>query len=372
MGTAYRKTNRGIKKGVQIVIGTPGRIMDHMRRKTLKLNNLKMVVLDEADEMLNMGFREDIETILKDTPSDRQTILFSATLSADILEIAKTYQKDSKMIKVVQKKLTVPNTQQYYYEVKRANKFEILTRLIDINNPRLSLVFCNTKKRVDEIVEQLQGRGYFADGLHGDLKQRQRDQVMDKFRNGSIDILVATDVAARGIDVDNVDAVFNYDVPQDDEYYVHRIGRTGRAGRSGKAFTLVVGREIYKLKDIQRYTNTKIKLQKVPSHRDVEEIKASMLIEEVKKIIEENKLGKERRIIDKLLEEDYTSMDIAVALLKMVLGKQSNSEEILEDSDSREKSGKTDMVRFLSISGKIKNSTERYCWGNSRRYWYTW
>ena len=167
-----------------------------MRRKTLKLNNLKMVVLDEADEMLNMGFREDIETILKDTPSDRQTILFSATLSADILEIAKTYQKDSKMIKVVQKKLTVPNTQQYYYEVKRANKFEILTRLIDINNPRLSLVFCNTKKRVDEIVEQLQGRGYFADGLHGDLKQRQRDQVMDKFRNGSIDILVATDVAA--------------------------------------------------------------------------------------------------------------------------------------------------------------------------------
>ncbi len=341
-----------LKKGVQIVIGTPGRVMDHMRRKTLKLNNLKMVVLDEADEMLNMGFREDIETILKDTPTDRQTVLFSATLPPAIIEIAKTYQKDSKMIKVVQKKLTVPNTQQYYYEVKRANKFEILTRLIDMNNPRLSLVFCNTKKRVDEIVEQLQGRGYFADGLHGDLKQRQRDQVMDKFRNESIDILVATDVAARGIDVDNVDAVFNYDVPQDDEYYVHRIGRTGRAGRSGKAFTLVVGREIYKLKDIQKYTNTKIKLERVPTLRDVEEIKTGMLIEEVKKIIEENKLGKERRIIDKLLEEDYTSMDIAVALLKMVVGKQNGSEEIINDLDLKENFQKSDMARFFINIGR--------------------
>lgn len=341
-----------LKKGVQIVIGTPGRVMDHMRRRTLKLDNLKMVVLDEADEMLNMGFRDDIETILKDTPEDRQTVMFSATLPKAILDIAKTYQKNTQMVKVVQKRLTVPNTEQYYYEVKQVNKFEILTRLIDINNPKLSLIFCNTKRKVDEVVDLLQGRGYFADGLHGDLKQRQRDQVMDKFRNGSVDILVATDVAARGIDVDNVDAVFNYDVPQDDEYYVHRIGRTGRAGRSGKAFTFVVGREIYKLKDIQRYTKTKIKLEKNPTLRDVEEIKTGTLIDQVKDIIEKNNLGKERQIIDKLLEEDYTSIDIAVALLKMVVGKQTETEEIKEEFQTKGTGAEPGMVRFFINVGK--------------------
>lgn len=344
---------KGLKKGVQIVIGTPGRIMDHMRRKTIKLQELKMVILDEADEMLNMGFREDIETILKETPEERQTILFSATMPKAIIDIATTYQKKPETVKVVRKKLTVPSIDQYYLEVKQSNKLEILTRLIDIHNPKLALLFCNTKKKVDEVVDQLKGRGYFADGLHGDMKQRQRDQVMDKFRNGNVDILVATDVAARGIDVDDVDVVFNYDVPQDDEYYVHRIGRTGRAGRTGKSFTFVVGREIYKLKDIQRYTNSKIQLEKPPTLRDVEEIKTGMLIDQVKELIENENLGKERQIIDKLIEEDYTSMDIAVALLNMVVGKQRDKETAEEEAfESRSGGAEAGMVRFFINVGK--------------------
>lgn len=344
---------KALKKGVQIVVGTPGRVMDHMRRRTLKLQNLKMVVLDEADEMLNMGFREDIETILKDTPVERQTVLFSATMPKAILDIAKIYQKNPETVKVVNKKLTVPNIEQYYFEVKQRNKLEILSRLIDIHNPTLALIFCNTKRKVDEVVDWLQGRGYFADGLHGDMKQRQRDQVMDKFRDGNVDILVATDVAARGIDVDDVDVVFNYDVPQDDEYYVHRIGRTGRAGRAGIAFTFVVGREIYKLKDIQRYTKSKIKLADTPTIGDVQEIKTKTMIEKLKNIMDNETLGKERKVIDSLLEEDYTSIDIAGALLSMIMGKEKQEEvEEMEDIKSGAESG---MVRFFINLGKNQN-----------------
>ena len=191
-------------------------------------------------------------------------MLFSATMPKPILEIAKRYLHEPEIVKVIQKELTVPKIEQYYYEVNPRKKNEVLSRLLDMYDPSLSLVFCNTKRKVDELVADLKGRGYFAEGLHGDMKQSQRDRVMNGFRNGRTDILVATDVAARGIDVDDVEAVFNYDVPQDDEYYVHRIGRTGRAGREGRAFTLVVGKEIYKLKDIQRYCKTKIRRQPIP------------------------------------------------------------------------------------------------------------
>ena len=258
-GQEISKQIRSLKGGVQIVIGTPGRVMDHLRRHTLKPQTVDIVVLDEADEMLNMGFREDIETILGQLPEERQTMLFSATMPKPILEIAKRYLHEPEIVKVIQKELTVPKIEQYYYEVNPRKKNEVLSRLLDMYDPSLSLVFCNTKRKVDELVADLKGRGYFAEGLHGDMKQSQRDRVMNGFRNGRTDILVATDVAARGIDVDDVEAVFNYDVPQDDEYYVHRIGRTGRAGREGRAFTLVVGKEIYKLKDIQRYCKTKIR-----------------------------------------------------------------------------------------------------------------
>lgn len=305
-----------LRKGTQVVIGTPGRVMDHMRRRTIKAETVQMMILDEADEMLDMGFREDIETILVKIPEEHQTLLFSATLSPEILDITKRFQKNPEFIKIVRKELTVPNIEQYYFDVKEKTKLDALCRIIDVYDPKLAMVFCNTKKRVDDLVEMLQGRGYFAEGLHGDLKQAQRDKVMQKFRNGTIEILVATDVAARGIDVDDIDVVFNYDVPQDEEYYVHRIGRTGRAGKAGKAFTFCVGKEIYKLRDIMRYTKTKIQQQKLPTLSDVEEMKTNIYLEKIKGIIEEGHLTKYIHLVDRLMEEDYTSIDIAAALLK--------------------------------------------------------
>lgn len=315
-----------LKKRPQIIIGTPGRIMDHMRRKTLKLSELKMIILDEADEMLNMGFREDIDTILEKIPGEKQTIFFSATMPREILELTKKYQKDPVHIKVTHKELTVPNTEQFYLEVGNSARLEVLCRLIDANDFKLSLVFCNTKKRVDELVSSLQSRGYSVEGLHGDMRQEQRDKVMGQFRKGKLDILIATDVAARGIDVDDVEAVFNFEIPNDEEYYVHRIGRTGRAGRTGKSFTFVWGREIYKLKDIQRYTKSIIKQIKAPSLSEVEETKMGSLLNKLKKALGEGQYDKFSSYVEKAME-DYnaqnseesfvTSLDIAGVLLKL-------------------------------------------------------
>ncbi len=325
------KQIRSLKDGTQIVIGTPGRVMDHMRRKTIKCDNVHTVIMDEADEMLNMGFLEDMETILSQLPEERQTVMFSATMPSAIQDIAKKFQKNPVIVKVVKKELTVPKVTQYYYEVKPKTKLEVMCRLLDLYAPKLSVAFCNTKKQVDELVQELQGRGYFAEGLHGDLKQIQRDRVMNSFRNGKTEILVATDVAARGIDVDDVGAVFNYDLPQDDEYYVHRIGRTGRAGREGIAFSFVVGKEVYKLRDIQRYCKTKIVPQPIPSLNDITAIKVDKILEQVVEIINENDLSEMvNQIEKKLLEEDYTSMDLAAALLKMSMGE--DNEDIIENS----------------------------------------
>jgi ATP-dependent RNA helicase DeaD len=355
-GQEISKQIRSLKSGVQIIIGTPGRVMDHMRRKTVKFDNVNMVILDEADEMLNMGFREDIETILSQVPEERQTVLFSATMPGPILEIARTYQNNAEMIRVVKKELTVPKIEQYYYEVSPKNKEDVLSRLLDMYNPKLSLVFCNTKKQVDELTTALQGRGYFAEGLHGDLKQQQRDRVMHSFRSGRTEILVATDVAARGIDVDDVEAVFNYDVPQDDEYYVHRIGRTGRAGREGRAFTLVVGREVFKLKDIMRYCKTKIKAQPIPSINDVTAVKAEKVLDKLKSIIENEDLSKMVNLIEERVnDEEYTSLDIAAAFLKMYIGEDLGKEEdsLLEDfGDTGAEAG---MVRLFINLGKKQN-----------------
>ncbi len=321
---------RALKDGTQIVVGTPGRVMDHMRRKTVKMDHVHTVVLDEADEMLNMGFLEDMETILSQLPEERQTLMFSATMPQAITDIAKKFQKDPVTVRVIKKELTVPKVTQYYYEVKPKNKVEVMCRLLDMYSPKLSIVFCNTKRQVDELVQALQGRGYFAEGLHGDLKQVQRDRVMESFRNGRTDILIATDVAARGIDVGNVEAVFNYDIPQDDEYYVHRIGRTGRAGREGKAFSLVVGREVYKLRDIQRYCKTKIIPQAIPSLNDITEIKADKILDQVQDILNDSDLTKMVNIIEKkLMEDDYTSLDLAAALLKMSMG--DDNEDIIDN-----------------------------------------
>ena len=332
------KQIRSLKDGTQVIIGTPGRVMDHMRRKTVKLDYVNTVVLDEADEMLNMGFLEDMETILSQLPEERQTLMFSATMPPAIAEIARKFQKEPVTVRVVKKELTVPKVTQYYYEVKPKNKVEVMCRLLDLYAPKLSIVFCNTKKQVDELVQALQGRGYFAEGLHGDLKQMQRDRVMNSFRNSRTDILVATDVAARGIDVGDVEAVFNYDIPQDDEYYVHRIGRTGRAGREGKAFSLVVGREVYKLRDIQRYCKTRIIPQAIPSLNDITEIKVEKILDQVEEVMNDSDLSKMVGIIEKkLMEEEYTSLDLAAALLKMNMGE--DSEDIIECSEPQRRYG---------------------------------
>lgn len=320
-GQDISKQIRSLKGGIQVIVGTPGRVMDHLRRKTIRCEDVRMIVLDEADEMLNMGFREDIETILEYIPEERQTVLFSATMPKPILEITRKYQKDAVTIKVVKKELTVSNIEQYYYDVKRKDKTEVLTRLLDYYNPKGSIVFCNTKRMVDELSHELTMHGYFAEGLHGDMKQAQRDRVMANFRTGKTDILIATDVAARGLDIDYVEAVFNYDIPQDDEYYVHRIGRTGRAGRAGKAFSFVRGKEVYKLKDIMRYCKTKIFAQPVPSSQDVAQMRAEKVMDKIETIIEEENLQKMINFIEKQINEsDYTAMDIAAAFLKQAIG----------------------------------------------------
>ena len=352
-GQEIVKQIRSLKSGTQLIIGTPGRVMDHMRRKTVKMENIHTVVLDEADEMLNMGFREDIETILEGVPEERQTVLFSATMPKPILDITKRFQKNAELIKVTKKELTVPNIEQFYYEVKPKNKEEVLSRLLDIYNPKLSVIFCNTKKQVDLLVNGLLGRGYFAAGLHGDMKQAQRDRVMEGFRKGKTEILVATDVAARGIDVEEVEAVFNYDLPQDDEYYVHRIGRTGRAGRVGRSFSFVSRKEVYKLKEIQRYCKTKIYAQKVPSLDDVANTKMDKLMETINRIIEEEDLTTYFQMIQaEVNDSDYTSMDIAAALLKLCSGtKEEDSADMFEDTGAEEPG----MVRlFINIGKKHK------------------
>ncbi len=353
-GQDIMKQIKSLRGNVQIIVGTPGRVMDHMRRHTLKLDNLKVVVLDEADEMLDMGFREDIETIFDGIPSDHQTALFSATMAKAILDITKSYQKpDAVFFHMPAKELTVPLVKQYYYEVRRKDKTEVVSRLLDYYNPKRSLIFCNTKKMVDELVDSLIGRGYFAAGLHGDLSQMQRDRVMASFRNGQDEILIATDVAARGIDVDDVEAVFNYDVPQDIEYYVHRIGRTGRAGKKGRAFTLVVGREIEKIREIERTCKTKIKVRVVPSADDIKTSKSDKILSRILELQQGTDLTEMIRIIEqKLNDEDCTAIDLAAAFLKEQMG-----EEPLDMS-------KDD---FYSENRKRWDDDKRYSGGKSKK-----
>lgn len=357
-GQPIERQLNALKKGVHIIIGTPGRVIDHIDRGTLKMSSVKFLVLDEADEMLDMGFREDIELILKNTPSERQTVMFSATMPRPILDLTKKYQNNPVHVKVVHEKMTVPGIEQIYFEVNSSKKAEALSRIIDINNFRLALVFCNTKRMVDELVENLQARGYSADGLHGDLKQASRDKVMGKFRDGKIEILVATDVAARGLDVENVEAVFNYDFPQDEEYYVHRIGRTGRAGRTGKAFTFATGKDLHKLRDIQKFTNTKIKLNQVPSFDDVEEVRVNLFLEKVKETIKKDKLKKYVRFVEQLADEEYSSLDVAAALLKMSIGSdKSEAQEKITFSSPSSGASRHDVQYtrlFLNIGKKDK------------------
>ena len=312
---------KNLKGGVQIIVGTPGRVMDHMRRHTIKMEHVHTVVLDEADEMLNMGFREDIETILKEVPEERQTALFSATMPKPILEITKKYQKDAVFLKMTPKEVTIPLIKQAYYMVRHQDKEEVLCRLMDYYDPSRALIFCNTKRMVDELTEHLKARGYEVEGLHGDLSQNQRDTVMNLFKGGRAAVLIATDVAARGIDVDNVEAVFNFDVPEDIEYYVHRIGRTGRAGKTGRSFTLVTRREIQKLREIERICHTKIRERKIPSAADITERKAEKILREAETVIKEQNTQKALQFVEERCAlGEYSALQYAAAFMKMKLG----------------------------------------------------
>ena len=327
---------RALSNGVQIVVGTPGRVMDHMRRHTMKLKSVKVLVLDEADEMLDMGFRDDIETILKGMPDERQTALFSATMPKPILDITKQYQKDAEFIKMTPREITVSAIEQAYYRVPQKMKEEVLTRLMDYYNPSRSLIFCNTKRMVDQLSESLKGKGYLCEGLHGDLSQNQRDTVMNLFRSGRINILIATDVAARGIDVSGVEAVFNFDIPEDIEYYVHRIGRTGRAGKSGRSFTLVGGREMYKLREIEKICHTKIEERRVPNAKEITRVKSSKVFAEVVDIIENGDISSVLEYISQKVEEgEYTAEQLAAGFMKLKMGSDIEELVLFEKKESK-------------------------------------
>ncbi len=312
---------KALKGGVQIIVGTPGRVMDHMRRHTIKIQNVRMVILDEADEMLDMGFREDMETILGEIENEHQTALFSATMPQAILDITDKYQKDAKLIKVTKKELTIPLIKQYYFVVKNIYKEEVISRLLELHDFNRSIIFCNTKRMVDELAANLKNRGYQAEGLHGDMTQKQRDFVMNRFKNGSLEILIATDVAARGIDVDDLEAVFNYDVPQDIEYYVHRIGRTGRAGKEGMAFTFAYGRDLYRIRDIERICKTKMTEMRVPNAKQVMDIKVDkVLAAAMEKAAAENLESLKGKIEEKITDLEADPMDLLAAFVRMQVG----------------------------------------------------
>lgn len=312
---------RALRKrpGPQIVIGTPGRLLDHINRKTIRLDDVRYVVLDEADEMLDMGFLEDIQTILSAVPEKRQTMLFSATMPPNIQRLAQQFLKNPEHISVVPKQVSAPSVDQSYIEVHERDKFEVLCRLLDMESPELAIVFGRTKRRVDELTEALQKRGYSADGLHGDLSQHMRDTVMRKFRDGSIDVLVATDVAARGLDVTGVTHVVNFDLPQDPESYVHRIGRTGRAGKEGTAWTFVTPREIDHLRFIERVTRHKIPKRNIPTLAEAIEGRQKVVAERIMDIVQNEEINEFKGTAIQLLEQ-FDSVHLLAAAMKLLTG----------------------------------------------------
>ncbi len=337
-GATYDRQIRGLQSGAQIVVGTPGRILDFIERGVLRLDGLKMLVFDEADEMLDMGFREDIDVLMKAVPPERQTLFFSATIDGPIRRLVESYTREPAIITVEHKAMTVPTVEQCYYEVQGRSKLEALCRILDMENPRLAIVFGNTKRAVDDVTDALLARGYSADRLHGDISQMLRDRVMKNFRSGAIEVLVATDVAARGLDVDNVDLVVNLDLPYDEEDYVHRVGRTGRAGRSGKAVSLVGGREIFLLQRIQRFAKVKVDRAKLPTREEVDGKRVDSHFEKLQGTLDKGDFKSHEATVQRLLDAGHSSTDIASALIHLWMEDSSReSQEIPEDRPRSER-----------------------------------
>jgi len=348
-----------LKNKPAIVVGTPGRIMDHLDRKTLRLDNLALVVLDEADEMLNMGFRPNIERILKDAPASRQTVLFSATMPKAILEITKRYQRDPKIVEIERHKLTAPQISQYRYEVPSGNKIDALANLLDYLDPKVAIVFCNTKRKADKVARQLDNRGYSVGKIHGDISQNARTRVMKAFKAGKIDILVATDVAARGIDVDDVDAVINFDIPLEGESYVHRIGRTGRAGKKGSSHTLVVGRtEAAALKEIERHTDSRIFEGTIPSISRMAKVADDRFSIAITQVLKGDAFRQQKPLVEALTEAGFSSIDIACAALQMASESQSAPSSAKSAQDDRKASDSGSKKKSSSANRKSSSASQ--------------
>lgn len=354
-GQSIERQIKGLLKKVDVVVGTPGRIMDHMRRKTMVLSDVSTVVLDEADEMLNMGFIDDMKTILKETPAGRQTLLFSATMPEQIVRISKQYMNSPTKVAVDTKELVVAKINQVFYEVRQNDKIPALTRILDVQDPALTLIFCHTKREVDELSGRLQQLGYEAGAIHGDFTQAHRDEMMRQFKSGEIDILVATDVAARGLDINDVTHVINYSIPQNPEAYVHRIGRTGRAGKSGIAITFVTPREYSQLRLIEKTAKTKIRKEKLPSSTAVRAAREKELTENLETVIRTGKHKDFYPVMGELLEK-YEPEEVAAAALSLVAGDLAvEGIEDMEKTGGLRPSNGSGMTRlFLTIGKKDK------------------
>ncbi|MBI4686075.1 MAG: DEAD/DEAH box helicase [Nitrospirae bacterium] len=352
-GQSIERQFLSLKKGVDIVVGTPGRVLDHIRRKTLILREIKITVLDEADEMLNMGFIEDIKKILKEITEQRQTLLFSATMPQEIRNIAMKYMNHPENVYVNASDMVVAKIKQVFYEVREEDKMKALTRLLDVEDPSLTLIFCHTKREVDDISGKLQQMGYYAGAIHGDFTQSHRDEVMGKFRKGEIDILVATDVAARGLDIPDVSHVINYSIPQDPDGYIHRIGRTGRAGKSGIALTFITPREYRQLRLIEQTAKTKIKKAQLPTKDEVKKARADEVIADLGQEISKGKHSKYISLVGELSDK-YSSQDIAAAALSIMFGDMADDIEDLGEKHQGTRSGFVRLFMTIGRKDKIK------------------
>jgi ATP-dependent RNA helicase DeaD len=354
-GQSFDKQLAPLRKGVDIVIGTPGRILDHINRRTLKLENVKFLVLDEADEMLNMGFIEDIESILSNLKEDRQTMLFSATMPRQIKNLAKNYMKpDAQHIAIAKKSMTVSKIKQFYFTVNPASKFESLCRILDVDNPKTAILFCKTKKGVDELVGAMQSKGYVVEGMHGDMKQTQRLNTLNKFKSGNLNFLIATDVAARGIDVEDVTHVINYDLPQDTESYVHRIGRTGRANKEGLAYSFVTRKEVSAIRQIEHDTKSKIDKKEIPTLADIFSAKSGSILDNIKATLEENLYENFLPMAKELINE-FGAEDVAASLIKITFDKAMN----YEYGETEETVTTDEIARLFMSVGKLDKATPK-------------